>query len=108
MNAPGPLSPETVQLLRQRPQKGRFVFPGPGKSGHRENIMSAWKTITELAGIDNLRIHDLRHTFAAMLVSDGVSLPIIGALLGHTQMQTTMRYAHLMDNPLREAIRSVL
>lgn len=98
-----PLSPQAVQLLRQRSQAGRFVFPGPGKSGHRENIKSAWKTITELAGIDNLRIHDLRHTFASMLVSDGVSLPIIGALLGHTQIQTTMRYAHLMDDPLREA-----
>lgn len=98
-----PLSAEAVQLLRQRRRTGDFVFPGPGKTGHRENIKGAWKTITELAGIDNLRVHDLRHTFASLLVSDGVPLPIIGALLGHTQVQTTMRYAHLLDDPLREA-----
>ena len=51
----------------------------------------------------SLRMHDLRHSFASLLVSGGSSLPIIGALLGHSQPQTTARYAHLADDPLRQA-----
>ena len=53
------------------------------------------------------RIHDLRHTYASILASHGLSLPIIGALLGHTQPQTTARYAHLLDDPLRAATERV-
>jgi integrase len=53
------------------------------------------------------RIHDLRHTYASILASHGLSLPIIGALLGHTQPQTTARYAHLLDDPLRAATEHV-
>jgi len=53
------------------------------------------------------RIHDLRHTFASLLVSGGASLEMIGKLLGHSQMQTTQRYAHLMDSPLRAGVDAV-
>ncbi|MBB6254115.1 tyrosine-type recombinase/integrase [Nitrospirillum iridis] len=59
------------------------------------------------AGLTDVRVHDLRHTYASILVSAGLSLPIIGALLGHTQAQTTARYAHLMDDPLRAATERV-
>jgi integrase len=55
-----------------------------------------------VAGIEGVRIHDLRHS-CLLLASLGLSLPIIGALLRHTQAQTTLRYAHLLDAPLREA-----
>jgi hypothetical protein len=54
-----------------------------------------------------VRIHDLRHTFASLLVSGGASLEMIGKLLGHSQMQTTQRYAHLMDSPLRAGVGAV-
>lgn len=54
-----------------------------------------------------VRIHDLRHSFASILVSAGASLPLIGQLLGHTQVQTTQRYAHLFDEPMREAAEAV-
>jgi integrase len=54
-----------------------------------------------------LRIHDLRHTYASLLASHGLSLPVIGALLGHTAPQTTARYAHLLDDPLRAATEAV-
>ena len=54
-----------------------------------------------------MRIHDLRHTFASLLVSGGMSLPMIGRLLGHTQVQTTQRYAHLFDDPLRAGLNEV-
>ena len=54
-----------------------------------------------------LRIHDLRHSHASFLVSAGFSLPTIGALLGHSQPQTTARYAHLLDDPLKKAVERV-
>ena len=55
----------------------------------------------------NVRIHDLRHSFASILVSSGASLPLIGQMLGHTQVQTTQRYAHLFDDPMRDAAETV-
>ncbi len=66
-----------------------------------------WRRLREKANIPDVTIHDLRHTYASILVSSGLSLPIIGALLGHTQAQTTARYAHLADHPLREATERV-
>jgi site-specific recombinase XerD len=55
----------------------------------------------------NARLHDLRHTYASVLASAGLSLPVIGALLGHSQPATTARYSHLMDDPLRQATERV-
>jgi integrase len=78
------------------------VFPGR-LSGHRIEIEKRWQQICKEARIEGLRIHDLRHSFASILVSAGYSLPVIGRLLGHTQAQTTHRYAHLQDDPLRLA-----
>jgi integrase len=66
-------------------------------------LKKAWAKICKLADLEGVRIHDLRHTYASILASGGASLPLIGAFLGHTQSQTTQRYAHLMDDPLREA-----
>jgi len=54
-----------------------------------------------------VRVHDLRHSFASILVSAGASLPLIGQMLGHTQPVTTARYAHLFDDPLRQAAETV-
>lgn len=59
------------------------------------------------AKLPGVRVHDLRHTFASLLVSGGMSLPMIGKLLGHTQVQTTNRYAHLFDDPLRAGLEEV-
>lgn len=66
-------------------------------------IKKTWASLCKAAGIAGVRIHDLRHTYASVLASSGLSLPIIGALLGHTQPSTTARYAHLFDDPLRIA-----
>jgi len=107
-----PLPPPALQLLltiKKCNQDPTFVFPSrPGsKHGHITELKGAWKEICTLAKLDGVRIHDLRHTYASVLVSGGASLPLIGALLGHTQVQTTQRYAHLMDDPLREATTRV-
>jgi integrase len=105
-----PLSAPARQILAalwaERPD-GDWVFPGLGDSGHREGIKSAWPSICQAAGIAEVRVHDLRHTYASVLASAGLSLPIIGQLLGHTQTQTTARYAHLLDDPLRAATERV-
>ena len=76
----------------------------PGIDGRPlTDIKRFWTSVCRSAGITGVRIHDLRHTHASILASLGLSLPIIGRLLGHTQAATTQRYAHLMDDPLRAA-----
>ncbi len=105
-----PLSDAAVELLnaiRAEAPIGSHVFPAARGSGHRIEIRRAWRQACVRAGIDGLRVHDLRHSYASMLVNSGLSLPVIGALLGHTQAATTHRYAHLADNPLREATERV-
>jgi site-specific recombinase XerD len=72
-----------------------------------QEIRRFWARIQKDVGIEDVRIHDLRHTFASLLVSGGASLEMIGKLLGHSQMQTTQRYAHLMDSPLRAGVGAV-
>jgi integrase len=100
-----PLSHVARQLLtrvrRQVPTDVQWVFPANGS--HRRDVKDAWATICRAAKIKGARIHDLRHTFASVLVSAGQSLPTIGALLGHATPTTTARYAHLTDDPLRLA-----
>jgi integrase len=96
-----PLNAPARQMLASLPKQDEWVFPG--RSGHRMSLDRSWKRICKAAGLTGLRIHDLRHSYASTLVSAGFSLPVIGRLLGHTQPQTTHRYAHLLDDPLRKA-----
>jgi integrase len=84
-----------------------FVFPARSKTGHRVEIAKNWRELCKAAKIKKARIHDLRHTYASILASAGLSLPIIGRLLGHSNPSTTARYAHLYDDPLREATERV-
>ncbi|MBF0425733.1 MAG: tyrosine-type recombinase/integrase [Magnetococcales bacterium] len=67
------------------------------------NLQLPWSSIRAAAGLDTLRIHDLRHAFASVRAGMGMSLPVIGKLLGHAQAATTHRDAHLSDDPLRKA-----
>ncbi|UUX50889.1 site-specific integrase [Nisaea acidiphila] len=104
-----PLATSAVELLRRlrETSKGRYVFAGKSPDHPLTDIKRTWKSLCQKAGIENARIHDLRHSFASILVSQGASLPLIGAMLGHTQVQTTQRYAHLYDEPLRGAAELV-
>ena len=79
-----------------------WVFPGKVPDAHLFDIKTPWNAIRKAAGIADVRLHDLRHTYASILASAGASLPMIGALLGHTQPATTARYTHLFDDPLRK------
>ena len=97
-----------ARTLDRSAKKGNpWVFPGEGADGHMTTIRTFWAAICKRAKIKGARIHDLRHTFASLLVSAGESLPVVGALLGHTQAKTTSRYAHLMDEALRSAAEKV-
>jgi integrase len=102
-----PLSSAAVQLLadlRQRvPHDAGLLFPAADGSHRRALKRDAWASICRAASLKGARLHDLRHTYASVLASAGLSLPIIGQLLGHTTPTTTARYAHLFDDPLRAA-----
>ncbi len=111
-----PLSAPVRQLLSslraQQTAKGSslgpWVFPSNNNAtGHTVALSRAWATICKRAGIRDLRIHDLRHSFASQLASGGASLPLIGALLGHSNPTTTHRYSHLFDDPQRAAVERV-
>jgi len=105
-----PLSAPACQLLseiKQRRTGSEYVFPGTGKHGHIRYVFNAWRRLCEAAGIVNLRLHDLRHSFASELVSSGASLPLIGSLLGHRSAASTYRYSHLYPDAQRAAVERV-
>jgi len=106
-----PISNEVATIVRQRqllvPSGNPWLFPSDTPGQPVQEIRRFWKAIQTEADLPGVRVHDLRHTFASLLVSGGASLEMIGKLLGHTQMQTTQRYAHLMDSPLREGLDTV-
>jgi integrase len=80
-----------------------FVICGAVDGQRITDLQRPWRRIRALAGLDDVRIHDLRHTYASNAVSSGMPIQMVGRLLGHTQLQTTMRYAHLADDPVRRA-----
>ncbi|MEW6437795.1 MAG: tyrosine-type recombinase/integrase [Pseudomonadota bacterium] len=80
-----------------------FVFPAYRGNGYYRGTPHVWERVRAAAGLQDVRIHDLRHSFASVAVSMGASLPMIGALLGHADSATTQRYAHFHDDPLRAA-----
>ena len=95
-------------LARIEPQPGNpHVIVGtlPGKP--LSDLQPFWQRVRARAGLKDVRIHDLRHTFASVAVAAGQGLPMIGKLLGHSQVQTTARYAHLAGDPVRAAANDV-
>ena len=104
-----PLSAPAVQLLTEIAETtdGDYVFPGRNSGEPLKELKGFWTKVCKAARVTGVRVHDLRHSYASILASHGYSLPMIGALLGHTQPGTTARYAHLFDEPLREATECV-
>ncbi len=84
-----------------------YVFPGDRPGKPIVSLRKSWERICTIAKIDALRLHDLRHSYASVGAADGLSLPVIGALLGHSQPATTARYAHLAASPLHEAADAI-
>ena len=86
---------------------GSYVVPGDDPERPRADLKRPWEAVAKRAGLDGVRLHDLRHTYASFGVGGGLGLPIIGKLLGHTQASTTQRYAHLDADPLRRASEAI-
>jgi integrase len=99
------LNDAAIQLLRTMPRMADnpYVIAGKKQGASLVNLQKAWRRIRAKAGIEDVRIHDLRHSFASVAAGTGMSLPMIGKLLGHTQASTTQRYAHLAADPVRAA-----
>jgi integrase len=84
-----------------------FVIPGEKPNAARADLKKPWAAVSNAAGLQGLRIHDLRHSFASIGAGASLGLPIIGKLLGHTQAATTHRYAHLDADPMRRAAETI-
>jgi integrase len=126
------LSPPALQLLQRRQREAAeamerarasgdeitpspFVFPAshgnrhrrglatPAGKGHAVGLRKPFLKVLKVAEVDEVRVHDARHTFASFLIADGASLFLVGKLLGHASMRTTERYAHLSNDPLADA-----
>lgn len=97
------LAAAAVAVLQDLPRLGEYVIVGNDPGRPRHDLHRPWRAITARAGLGGLRIHDLRHSFAATGAGSGFSLPIIGRLLGHRNLETTSRYAHLGLSPLKIA-----
>jgi integrase len=98
------LGAAALALLSELPRLDEYVFPDPKHRGEPVRGLDwAWVRIRSRAGLGELRIHDLRHSFASVGIASGQALPLIGKLLGHANHASTARYAHLADDPVRVA-----
>jgi integrase len=98
-----------VEVLRatERSPFNPYVIQGTQPGKPLADLQPFWQRARARAGLKDARIHDLRHTFASFAVAGGQGLPMIGKLLGHSQVQTTARYAHLAGDPVRAAANDV-
>ena len=90
-----------------RPPDNPWVISGRGHGAHLSNLNATWTVVRKKAGLEDVRMHDLRHSFASGGLLVGEGLPMIGKLLGHTQVQTTARYAHLANDPVKSAANRI-
>ena len=104
-----PLPPPAEKVLEGLPRfpDNPWVFPGRKKGMRQRNIQDSWSRVRERAGLDGVRLHDLRHSYASRALASGESLSMIGDLLGHRKVQTTARYAHLARDSVRESTARV-
>ena len=98
-----PLAPSAVRLLETLPrdEDNPWVIAGKKPDSHLTDLQHPWRRIRARADLEDVRIHDLRHSFASRALALGEGLPMIGKLLGHTQVQTTARYAHLARDTVK-------
>jgi integrase len=101
------LNAPAMAVLTGLKRIGSYVVPGDGPEKPRADLKRPWEAVARRAGLEGVRLHDLRHTYASFGAGGGVGLPIIGKLLGHTQSATTARYAHLDNDPLRRAAENI-
>lgn len=103
------LNAKARAILADQPRTGApHVFPSlDDSSAARSAELSLWRKVRRQAGIDDARLHDLRHTFASHAVLGGVPLPVVARLLGHARERTTLRYAHVSDSETEAAVERI-
>jgi len=103
-----PLVPEAVGILKARREQqtasNPWVFPGSGRPGHLTSPKGAWQTVLKQAGLENLRIHDLRRSLGSWQAFLGANLAVIGKSLGHKDLASTLIYSRLDLDPVRESV----
>jgi integrase len=98
-----PLSPAALEVIKRQPQRGPLVFTRHDGTPVAK-VDKTWHKALRDAGVPYHRLYDCRHSVASMLASNGVSLQVVGAVLGHSVIATTQRYAHLYDEEVRKAV----
>lgn len=100
-----PLGGHALEILAGLPRAAGnpHVLPGLKLGTHLQDLNGPWRRIRAAADLEGVRLHDLRHTWASLGAASGLSLPLIGAVLGHTEPSTTQRYSHLANDPLKQA-----
>jgi integrase len=101
------LNGPALAVLASLPRMSAYMLPGKDTKKPISDIKRLWRAVLRRAKITSLRRHDLRHTFASVGVGGNMALPIVGKLLGQTQMSSTQRYAHLANDPLRKASQQI-
>ncbi len=104
-----PLAPSAVRLLASLPRQddNPWVIVGRRRGAHLTDLERPWRRIRARAALHDVRLHDLRHSFASRALALGEGLPMIGKLLGHTQVQTTARYAHLARDTMKASVARI-
>lgn len=101
-----PLAGAAVEIVAGL-QRGEFLFPNPrDPRRHLTTVKHGWQTARDAAGLEKVRIHDLRHSAASFMVNSGVDLFAVGKVLGHTSVQSTQRYSHLANSTLLAAVEA--
>ena len=103
------LNSSAIDVLRSTPRTegNPYIFPSPATGRPSKSLHFPWSRIRKKSGLQDIRLHDLRHSFASFLVNEGISLYVVQGLLGHTQVRATQRYAHLADETLSGAAEVV-
>ena len=104
-----PLNKQARRILERQPRgASAYVFPSPLDPGHpRSHNLSLWYRVRREAGIEDVRLHDLRHTLASHAVMNGIPVPVVSRMLGHSNVRMTLRYAHLGDRDIEAAAERV-
>lgn len=102
-----PLSDAALSVLNTMPRQSEWLFPSSQRQGHVSDVYHFWKELRQKLGLQDVRIHDLRHSFASFLVGAGRSLYEVQKILGHYDPKVTMRYAHLSHDALVDAANTV-
>lgn len=104
-----PRTPEIDAVISGIPEipNNPYIITGLNDGQPINDLQKPWRRIRELSGLEDVRIHDLRHTYASNAVMGGMDILMVSKLLGHTQIQTTMRYAHLADDPVKAAAAKI-